>query len=129
MWNRILKIVNILLVLAIVVKNLWDAYWLLNEPGQWMDTVILDDYWVILGWLSLIAIVFIILPSTYVTGYLLTIYKIINLMAFYIIEEKPMAILLEIPPLVVAILLIRYGHCFTKQYLWSDMVLEDEFNK
>ncbi|MEO4006154.1 hypothetical protein [Flavobacterium sp. CAU 1735] len=123
------KIVNLLLVVAIVVKNLWDAYWLFEEPEQLVAIIISDDYCVILGWLSLIATVFILLPYTYVTGYLLTIYKIINLIAFYIIEGKPLAILLEMLLLVVTILLIRYGHCFSKRYLWNDMTLEDGFNK
>ncbi len=126
MRQNVLKMLNLLLVLVIVVTNLQDAYWFLNEPTQLGNTIISDDYCVILGWLSLMATVFILVPAVHATGYLLTIYKIINLIAFYIIDKKTIALLLEIPLLVIAILLIRYGHCFSKRYLWNDGMLEKD---
>jgi hypothetical protein len=126
MKQNLLKILNTVMVLAIMVKNLYDAYWLLNDPVHSMDRIVSDDYCVILGWLSLACAVLILLPETFVTGYLLTIYKMLNVIAFYIVEEKRAAAFWEIPLLVVAILLIRYGHSFSKRYLWSDIMLEDD---
>lgn len=119
-----IKVVHIVLVLIMVVSNLWDACFMIENPSLYSYETVLEEKIVAIGWLSFFCVVLILFPFTYTTGNLLMVFKIALLILFFLKEEKIGEAFLEIPFLIVSVLLARYGHPFSGRYRWEDMMLE-----
>lgn len=124
MKPRALKIINILLVLAVVAENVWDGYRMLEKPSMSSYGAVLGEHTVFMGWLSVCCAVFILFPFTYITGNLLTVFKMAVLILFMLKMGKITAVFWEIPMLLIPIILTRCCHPFSNRYQWGDMMLE-----
>lgn len=121
-----IKAAHLLLVLIVVVQNLWDACFMIESPSLSSYQTVLGEKIIFIGWLSFFCAVLILFPFTYMTGQLLTVFKIALLILFLLKGEKLNEVFSEVPLLVVSVLLARYGHPFSNRYSWRDMMLERE---
>ncbi|UUC44219.1 hypothetical protein [Flavobacterium cerinum] len=124
MKPKAFKIVNILLIMLVVAQNVWDGYRMLENPTQSFYGTELGEHTVFMGVLSVCCAVFILFPFTYITGNLLTVFKMAVLILFMLKMGEVAAAFWEVPFLLIPVVLARCCHPFSNRYQWDDMMLE-----